>query len=141
MNRKSGFTLIEVLVVVAILAVLSAIAYPLYNSQIEKARRSDARAALLEIAQAEERFFTVNGTYTDDLNQLSLDADLQGGVSEEGLYTIGLAHDNGDTATFVVTAAPVSGGPQDGDDCTQLQLDHLGARTGTWAGSDENRCW
>lgn len=141
MKTKSGFTLVEVLVVVAILGILGAIAYPLYNSQIEKARRSDARTALLEIAQAEERFFTINGVYTANLAQLSLDPDLQAGTSEEGLYNIALANIGGDTGTFQVTATPVAGQPQADDDCTMLRINHLGVKTGTWTGGGDNRCW
>ena len=58
-----GFTLIELMVVVAIVAILAAIAYPSYRSQIEKTRRADAKAVLMQAAQYMERLYTENGCY------------------------------------------------------------------------------
>lgn len=143
MKRKAGFTLVEVLVVVAIIGILSAIAYPLYNSQIEKSRRSDARGALLEIAQAEERFFTMNGVYTDDPTLLPLDATLQARDSESGFYDIVLRHIGGDTATFQLVATPKAAGPQIHDEkCTELTVNHLGVKTGKDSiGKNGAACW
>jgi type IV pilus assembly protein PilE len=61
--RRLGFTLIELLVVVAIVSILAAIAYPSYRSQVEKTRRADAQAALMQAAQFMERLYTENGCY------------------------------------------------------------------------------
>ena len=144
MNTRSGFTLIEVMVVVAIIGILSAIAYPLYNSQIEKSRRSDARVALLEIAQAQERFFTMNGFYTSNLAQLPIDDVLQTGDSEAGYYDIFLEFDPpGDTGTFLVTARPDAAGPQTEDEkCTELTVNHLGVKEGKDSiGKAGAACW
>ena len=63
MKAAKGFTLIEIMIVVAIVAILAAIAYPSYQESIRKSRRSDAQAALQGLAQAMERFYTSNGTY------------------------------------------------------------------------------
>jgi type IV pilus assembly protein PilE len=68
--RETGFTLIELMVVVTILSILMAIAYPIYKDYVTKSRRGDGKAKLLEIAQREERFFTDNNTYTTDLTKL-----------------------------------------------------------------------
>ncbi|MDV7393712.1 type IV pilin protein, partial [Arthrospira platensis SPKY1] len=59
-----GFTLIEVMIVVAIIAILAAIAYPSYQEQVRKSRRADAKVSLLDAVQRQERFFTVNNQYT-----------------------------------------------------------------------------
>jgi type IV pilus assembly protein PilE len=60
---RKGFTLIEMMVVVAIIAILAAIAYPSYTEQVARGRRADAKAALLETAQWMERRYTMNNTY------------------------------------------------------------------------------
>lgn len=61
--NESGFTLIELMIVVAIIAILAAIAVPNYMSHIAKSRRADAQGALLSFANAMERYYTTNGTY------------------------------------------------------------------------------
>ncbi len=62
-SRDAGFSLIELMVVVAIVAILAAIAYPNYTDTVRRSNRSDARATLLQIAQSLERYFTENNTY------------------------------------------------------------------------------
>ncbi len=64
MKRAGGFTLIEMLIVLAILAVLTAIAYPNYAGYITRARRIEGQIALIEAIQQQERFYTANNTYT-----------------------------------------------------------------------------
>lgn len=60
---SSGFTLIELMIVVAIIAILAAIAYPSYQESVRKGRRAEARAALAELIQQQERYMTQNNTY------------------------------------------------------------------------------
>ncbi len=63
MNLSKGFSLIELMIVLAVVAILAAISYPSYQESIRKSRRADAQAALQGFAQAMERFYTTNGTY------------------------------------------------------------------------------
>ncbi|WP_166371767.1 type IV pilin protein [Psychromonas sp. SA13A] len=64
MKNKKGFTLIELLIVVAIVGILASIAYPSYQDSVTKSRRADAQGALQGLAQAMERHYTTEGTYT-----------------------------------------------------------------------------
>ena len=68
--RRSGFTLIEVLIAVAIVGILLAIGLPAYQEQIAKSRRAEGKSALLKTIQLQERNYTAQGTYTTDLGPL-----------------------------------------------------------------------
>lgn len=145
MNRSSqqaGLTLVELMVVVAVLAILATIAYPLYTQQAQKSRRTDARTALQTIAQAEERFFTVTGSYTAFLTSLQIDTvmdtacagvDVSTCNTANGAYSVTLTQPGGGN-TFLATATPL--GPQTGDDCTSLNVNQIGVRG--FAGTN---CW
>ena len=61
---ESGFTLIEVMVVVVIVAILSTVAYPSYQESVRRTKRAEGRAALMQLMQQQERFYTQNTTYT-----------------------------------------------------------------------------
>ena len=135
-GRQSGLTLIELMVVIAVLAILTAIGYPMYTEQIRKARRTDARNALHMIAIAQERFYTVNGMYADDLGKLNIPATLQTGNSVEGHYDVGLSI-SANNLTFLITATPASGsGQTDDEDCQELGLDQTGLQH-----ANGTHCW
>ena len=72
MRRNKGFTLMELIVVVAIIAVIGAIAYPNYNSYMKKSRRADAKVGLAMVVDRQERYYIANGTYTTDASDLGL---------------------------------------------------------------------
>lgn len=72
-NNKKGFTLIELLVVVLIIGVLAAIALPQYNKVVYKSRFVQAKTLARNIANSEEVYFTVNGAYTNNFNDLDID--------------------------------------------------------------------
>ncbi|MET0105734.1 MAG: type IV pilin protein [Sedimenticola sp.] len=150
MNRhlNSGLTLVEVMIVIAVIAVLTGVGYPLYTDYIIKSRRADARIALEQIAHAQERYNTVSNTYTTDLTLLSLSGEINDRisddsnnattVSEAGYY--GITVTAATQTTFDLSAAPVSGKSQANDtDCTGLTLDELGIKGGS--GADSSKCW
>jgi type IV pilus assembly protein PilE len=146
-----GFTLIELMITVAVISILAAIAYPSYQEQMRKTRRSDATIALQQIAQAQERYYTLNGGYAnttakyDDLtglNDLTWDGTANGyytsGGASKGLYVVTLA--SGATVSAItLEATPVSGRSQAADaSCTKATLSNLGVKSGLPA---NNKCW
>ncbi|MDW3095888.1 MAG: type IV pilin protein [Gammaproteobacteria bacterium] len=83
----SGFTLVELLIIVAIVAILASLAYPSYQNHVTRTRYADAKVKLLEIMQQQRKFFTSNNTYTTNLIADLSYADAGGGsVSTEGAF-------------------------------------------------------
>lgn len=112
-----GFTLIELMIVVAIVGILAAIAYPSYLSQVRKSRRSDAVQALAQVQQAQERWRANKPTYTATLSELNVTTPTQGGY-----YAIAITGTPTGTA-HTATATAVSGTSQAGDSlCTTLTV-------------------
>lgn len=69
-RHMRGVTLLELMIVTVVIAILASIAYPNYREFVARAKRNEAKAALLQIAQNQERFYLQNNTYTTDLTQL-----------------------------------------------------------------------
>jgi type IV pilus assembly protein PilE len=127
MNRQSnrGFTLIELMIVVAIVGILAAIGYPAYQDHVRKAGRADGKAALLQAVQLAERFFTQNNTY-EGLATIPA-------TSDDGKYTVVYAPT---ASTFLITATPA--GTQVGDPCGALTITQTNAKGDAGGGLD---CW
>lgn len=115
-------TLIELMIVVAIVAILAAIAYPSYQDHTERARRTDAKIALTEMANLQEKFRSINLAYTTSITALNYS-----NVSPEGYYDLSIPT----AATiFVLQAVAIDPGPQaDDTGCTTLTLNSLGVQT------------
>jgi type IV pilus assembly protein PilE len=142
MRRTRGFTLIELMIVVAIIAILAAIAVPWWGRYTYRARRADAQKMLVHVAQAEERFYTDYNHYPLTASSLGYANDAP--TSENGYYTLSLALPAA-TSTgqgYIATATPQ--GAQADDKCGNLSIDSTGQKkpdpTDTSANSN-GRCW
>jgi type IV pilus assembly protein PilE len=137
MNRRMrGFTLIELVITIAIIAILAAIAIPSYENYLFRARRADGREMLQRIASAQERFYTNRMRYSDDL---TTNAGLNLGTanSEAGHYAIAVVV-AADGQSYTLTATPQ--GVQTDDACANLTVNNVGARGYTGSSSNGN-CW
>ncbi|MGB0467584.1 MAG: type IV pilin protein [Pontibacterium sp.] len=120
--KQKGFTLIELMITVAIIGIIAAIAYPSYTGYVQDARRSEAQGSLAEAAQWMERQFTVDGRYT-----ANSDGDNRS-ISAYSTDSYTLAVESSTTSTYTLTATPVAGGAQASDRCKILTLDNIGVK-------------
>ena len=135
-----GFTLIELMVVVAIVGILVAIAVPSYAESVRKSRRGQAKADLMELVQLAERFHTVNRSYAGFWASVPATHRVSPRTGN-GAAVYALDRDGGaDTAvnTFVLTATPVAGSAQANDRCGVLSINQLGQKT--HSAGDDNQC-
>jgi type IV pilus assembly protein PilE len=134
--RRRGFTLIEVMIVCAIVAVLAAIALPSYLSSIQKSRRTDAKSALIGAAGQMERYFTERNTYATAALGTTAGA-VYPSTSLNGYYTLSFASQT--ATTYTLSAVPA--GIQVGDPCGTYTYTDQGIKNvigGTMASTD---CW
>lgn len=141
-RRSGGFTLIELMIVIAVVAILASVAYASYSDSIQKSRRADGKEALGRIAALQEQFYIQRAEYSDDITELGGDASL------ESNYTMSVVNDSisgtacAEGACFTATAT--AAGAQAGDTtCLVMTLDSLGRKQA----SDNNAtdttdiCW
>ena len=126
-----GFTLMEVIVVVTMLAILAAIAIPNYSEYIRRGHRSAAQAYLLDLASRQVQFYLDRRVFTNDVAALNLATPAE--IASR--YNVAIVVTAGPPATFTITATPT--GSQTGDRCGNLTINEAGARgaaatTGCW---------
>ena len=131
-GKNHGFTLIELMITVAIVGILAAIAYPSYIEHVRSTRRTEAQAALLELGQFMERYYTTTGTYVGAALPYT-EAPKDGATK---YYDLGFSA--GPTATtYTLQAAPK--GLMAADDCGTFTLENTGAKKTDPV--DIPRCW
>ena len=110
-QRMRGITLMELMIVVVIVGILAAVAYPNYRDFAARAKRNEAKAALLLIATNQERFYLNNQQYTNDMTRLGFNV-ANNFVTETGAYRITVAGAN--AATYTATATYLNGDAEAG---------------------------
>jgi type IV pilus assembly protein PilE len=134
LKRARGFTLIELMVTVAIMGILVAVGFPSYQQHMAKGRRADGRAALVELAQRMERYYTERSTYaTATLGG----AGIYPSTSPQGHYTLAITAKT--ATTFTVQATPT--GTQLNDACGSLIYNHMGDKSVSGGTMSAAACW
>jgi len=133
--RVTGYTLIELLIVMTVVGILAAVAYPSYTESVRRARRSDAMIRLIEAAQTLERCYTQLGGVYDHVDcPIRSTVEI---ISSAGFYQV---MPTVTATTYRLTATPVTDDPQAEDTgCASFTLTNTGAKTAT--GSRGNACW
>jgi type IV pilus assembly protein PilE len=146
-RKLAGFTLIELMIVVAIVAILSAIAIPAYQRQIMQSRRASAKTALLDVVSREEKFYATTNYYPASLSSVGYSTLNGAGAlqvpnnTNEDYYSVTIALGVPTATGYTVTAAPV--GNQANDSCGSYSITDLGVQTPTPSTNSGtgNGCW
>jgi len=134
-KANQGFTLIELMIVVVIVAVLMGIALPSYTEYVNKGRRSDAMSALLDVANRQEQFMFDRNTYTTTLSDLNVPVN-----TEHYTIVVAVGGTGSIQTSYRLTATPLATSPQDDDArCTSFRLTSTGTKSAT--GTHAADCW
>ena len=134
MNKKThGFTLIELMIVIAILSIIVAIGYPSYMEHVKKSRRAEGMGQLLELADRMERAYSDRGTYPTNISEVYV------ATTDNGLYTLSIVSAN--NVSFAISAAPTSVKGQNTDKCHTFKMTSLGDKSVSGGSLGTGDCW
>lgn len=129
MYKHNGFTLIELMVTVAIVGILAAIAYPSYIDYVIKSGRSEGVAAVMQVANLQEQYYLDNRAFTTDMTKLGLAASPF--MTEHGHYSVASAG----TSAFTITATAKGNQASRDTTCATITLTHAGIK------GPSTECW
>ncbi len=132
-RKMRGVTLLELMIVVVIIGILAAIAYPNYRQYAARAKRTEAKTALLKIAANQERFYLQNNTYTTNMMQLGFPVGAAF-ITNSNSYSISVTVADGNNFTAIAT---YQNADDEANKCLTFQLDGRGIRTSAPLGD----CW
>jgi type IV pilus assembly protein PilE len=135
MKKTDGFTLIELMIVLAIIGILAAVAYPSYQNSIRKTGRSEAKAELADVAAKLQRCYSLYGRYDDPGNNCKIYEAMEAGTitsSGEGLYSVDYGTIT--SSTYVLSAKAIKLPQTKDKGCLEMKLTHTGVKTPT-------TCW
>lgn len=135
-----GFTLTELMITLAILAIITAVAIPSYENYVRKGHRTAAKTALLQIASREERYYSTNNAYATSLTNLGYSTtSIQVPIGGTPFYSI---HLTGTSATFYrIQAVPIPASGQNTDSCGSFKINSLGVKSVQGGTSTAASCW
>jgi type IV pilus assembly protein PilE len=122
-RRQIGFTLVELMVTVAIVGILASVAYPSYVKYVVKSNRAAAQSHLMDIAQQQPQYLIDNRAYAGSVSDLHLTTP----DKVSSVYTITITPSAGPPPSYTVTASPIAGGAQADDE--DLTITSSGAKT------------
>lgn len=140
-KKEFGFTLIELMVTVAIVAILAAIAYPSYKEQVARGRRSEAQIALLDAAQWMERQYTLGNRYDQKADGTAIDSSSLPlpSTRTQAAYTLAFPSGQPTATGFTLTMTPT--GAMTSDRCGTFALTNLGEKTVSGGTAQSSDCW
>ena len=132
--KNTGWTLLELMIALVLMAVLVAVAYPAYNEQIIKSRRADGMAMLFQAAQRQQQHYTVYQAFTSTAGAGGLE---MSATSTDGYYALSIV---ADATSYTLMATPLS--PQTADArCGKLTLNHFGVKGNVDGTRPADECW
>jgi type IV pilus assembly protein PilE len=138
-GSSMGFTLVELMVAILVMAIMASIAVPTYSNQIRKSRRTEARNAVLDAASREERFFATHNYYSVDAPDLGYAA-YPAAVGNYYQLTATCTNKATPCTDFTITANPLGAQLKD-TDCATLSVDQTGLQAATGSATAATTCW
>lgn len=136
MERQQGFSMVEMMIVLVIMAILASIAIPAYRKYGARSHRVDAQRALTDLAARQERYLYSNNAYADELSELGAAASIAGSY-----YSVAIDPAGTSSTAFKFVASATGTQKRDDAQCQTLTLDQAGRQGSTGSTTNDPACW